>query len=109
MRDPLAAGRLGLGRPIDYMQGEARETGQIWHLPAWGRWSDRKKIRFLRKMITEYGNDPKMRWRTVEVLRKYGVAQHDAKGSAAALLKFVQDEIYYTCEPGVESSHRRLR
>ena len=100
MRDPINAAQW-TGSPVDYMQGEDRKTGKIWHVRGWHKWGDKKKVRHLRKLAQEYGGDPHMRWFTVQrVLRPYGVEPRDYKRSAEAILHYVQHQIYYTNEPG---------
>jgi hypothetical protein len=86
-------------KPSDFMQGESRGTGAIWHVAGWGGFSDRKKLRLLRDLAQRYGGDPHMRWHTVNVLRAAGVEPRDHKGQAAAILRYAQS-LYYTNEPG---------
>jgi len=102
MHDPLAQNQISWvqGKPVDFMQKERRDTGKIWHVRGWHRWSDRKKIRYLRELCDKYGNDPKMRWFTVQkVLGPAGASPRDYKAQAAAILQFAQG-IYYANEPG---------
>lgn len=75
-------------------------TGRVHKLPWWGSSSDASKVRKLREMAKEYGADPRMRFFTVNaILRPAGVTDfRDYPRVAAALLAWVQANIYYTNE-----------
>ena len=79
--------------------------GKLYQVRGWNRWSDRKKVRKLRGMAEAYGNDPRMRFFTVNsVLRPAGATNfRDYARVAQALLSAVQDAgsmgIMYTNEP----------
>jgi len=84
----------------DFMMGESRSQGKVIPIRGWHRKSDKKKIKLLRELAERYGGDPHMRWFVVnEVLKPAGVQQRDFKKQAAAMLKWVQQNIYYTNEP----------
>jgi hypothetical protein len=87
-------------RTHDFMQGEKRGEGQVIPIKGWVWKSDRRKLKLLRELAQRYGGDPHLRWFTVnQILKPAGVQQRDYKGQAAALLKWVQQNIYYTNEP----------
>jgi hypothetical protein len=79
--------------------------GRLFGVPGFHRWSDRKKVRKLREMAEAYGNDPRMRFFTVNsVLRPAGATDfRNYRQVAETLLKAVQDAgtlgIMYTNEP----------
>lgn len=88
------------GSPVDFMQGESRDKGKIWHVRGWHGWSDRRKLRHLREMADRYGNDPKMRWFVVQHVLAGRAQSRDYKAQAAAILAWVQQNIYYVNEVG---------
>lgn len=84
----------------DFMQGESRGQGRVIQIRGWTRKSDKKKLKMLRELAVQYGGDPHMRWFVVnQILKPAGVQQRDFKKQAAAMLKWVQQNIYYTNEP----------
>ncbi len=91
--------------------GEFRGTDRVFHLAKWSRLPDRSKVATLRRFAEEYGSDPQMRWFTAKMLENAGVAPRDFRAQAAALLKFVQTNVYYTNEDGeqLQSPWRTLR
>jgi len=94
------------------MQGESRLDGAVIPIRGWSRASDRRKLRMLRELAVRYGGDPHMRWFVVEhILRPSGVQQRDYPGQAAALLRWVQQTLYYTNEPDeqVQSPWRTIK
>ena len=96
----------------DFMQGENRLDGKVIAIRGWGMRSDRAKLRALRELALRYGGDPHMRWFTVNnILKPAGVEQRDYKAQAAAMLRWVQSNIYYTNEPDeqVQSPWRTIK
>lgn len=93
------------------LAGEKYDQGRIYHVSAWHTWSDRRKIQTMRRMVEDYGADPRMRWFTASVLERAGVPPRDFQAQAAALLRFVQHEIYYTNETNeqIQSPWRTLK
>ena len=76
-------------------------AGRLYHVDSWNSMSDPQRVKFLTEMAQKYGNDPRMRFFTVnKILRPMGIQPRDYKGQAGAILKWVQDNIYYTNEPG---------
>ncbi len=112
MQDPLSQNSVGwVGQPVDFMRGEQRDKGKIWHVRGWHGWSDRKKIRKLRDLAEQYGNDPKMRWFVVQKVLMGSAQPRDYPAQAQAILSYVQNEIFYVNEPGeqIQSPWATLR
>ena len=96
----------------DFMQGEKRDTGRVIPVSGWLWKSDRQKLKALRELALRYGGDPHLRWFTVNsILKPAGVVQRDFKAQAAALLRWVQQNVYYTNEPDeqVQSPWRTIK
>ena len=81
------------------MQGESRDQGKVIQIKGWLGKSDKKKLKLLRELAVRYGGDPHMRFFVVnEILKPAGVVQRDFAAQAAAMLRWVQQNIYYTNE-----------
>jgi len=76
------------------------DSATTFHLPQWGGMNDPKRIAALRKIALEGGRDPRVATVAINVFREAGVQPRDYAGQAAALLRFVQQRIYYANEPG---------
>lgn len=101
MNDPLSHNQMPwTGRPVDFMQGEQRDTGKIWHVRGWHGWSDRKKLKRLRELAEQYGHDPKMRFFVVQKVLAGNAEPRNYRAQAAAILAWVQTNIYYANEAG---------
>lgn len=74
-------------------------TPKVYHIPAWKHFGDPKKLALMRRIIEARGRDPRMAVLAVNILREAGVEPRDYVGQAAALLKWVQYNIYYVNEP----------
>ena len=74
----------------------------VHHIPEWRTMADPERLKFLRKLSSMRGRDPRLASLSVSIIRKAGVKPRDFKGQAAALLKWVQDpnNVYYVNEPG---------
>ena len=74
--------------------------GRVYGVKGWKSWSHHRRIAYLREMAEAYGRDPRMRWFVVHhVLLPAGVSDFRQYSQvAAALLKWVQDNVYYTNE-----------
>ena len=82
------------------MQGENRLDGKVITVSGWQRRSHVMKLKMLREFALKYGGDPHMRWFVVnQILKPAGVEQRDYASQAAAMLAWVQNNIYYTNEP----------
>ena len=85
---------LGSGvNPVAYPEPK------VYHIPAWARMSDSARMTFLRKIVLEYGRDPRFAERGQDICVKAGAEARNGPKQAAALLKFVQG-LYYRNEPG---------
>lgn len=73
---------------------------QLYHLPSWAWKNDAKRVAALRQIVADYGRDPRVAALTIQILRASGAEPRDYKAQAAALLKWVQDNVYYANEPG---------
>jgi hypothetical protein len=96
----------------DFMQGESRLDGTVIPINGWIWQSDRARVKRLRELAKRYGGDPHMRFFVVNtVLKPAGVEQRDYPAQAAALLRWVQENIYYTNEPDeqVQSPWRTIK
>jgi hypothetical protein len=81
-----------------------------YHLPAWGAMGDPRRIATLRRIVLEYGRDPRVATLAVQIVRgdrsvwrkrrAMRAEPREYKKQAAALLAWVQTHIYYVNEPG---------
>lgn len=111
--DPRLHGMPGVPRHVpDFMQGESREHGVMVDVKGWHSWSDKRKLRWLRQFAERYAQDPAMNTFVAQrVLAAQGVAPRDYPAQAAAILRWVQSNIYYVNEPGeiVRSPWRTIK
>lgn len=77
-----------------------KSNPKLYHLGKWDRLSHPQKLDVIGEIIRGEGRDPIIAETAVNILKSAGVAPRDYKGQAAALLKWVQDNIYYVNEPG---------
>ena len=73
---------------------------KVYHIPSWDSLADPKRLDIIAQIIDQYGRDPRIAEHCVQILREAGVQPRDYLGQEAALLKWVQDHIYYINEPG---------
>lgn len=81
-----------------------------YHLPNWGAMGDPRRIATLRRIVLEYGRDPRVATLAVQIVRgdrsvwrkrsPMRAEPREYKKQAAALLAWVQTHIYYVNEPG---------
>lgn len=76
------------------------QTTKTYHLPSWKSKDDATRIRALREIAMRGGRDPDIATLAVNIIRDAGVQPRNYKGQAAALLHWVQHQIYYINEPG---------
>jgi hypothetical protein len=76
------------------------QTTKTYHLPEWKSKNDAARMRALREIAMKGGRDPDIATLAVNIVRDAGVQPRDYKGQAAALLNWVQSQIYYINEPG---------
>jgi hypothetical protein len=93
------------------MQGESRLDGKVIPVRGWVRRSDRAKVRALRELALRYGGDPHLRGFVVNNVLRGSAEQRDYPKQAAAMLAWVQNNIYYTNEPDeqVQSPWRTIK
>lgn len=88
------------GDPGAMSEGPAT-SHRVFALDEWATMINPKRIHWLRRnLVDEYARDPRMRWFAASVLREAGVAPRDYPNMASALLKWVQQNVYYTNEAG---------
>lgn len=73
-------------------------TEKVFEFKGWNRWSDKKRVKVLRRMAEDYGRDPELAELAVRIVES-SAAPRDYPGQAAALLAWVQQAIYYVNEP----------
>jgi len=76
------------------------DTPKVHHLPSWAGMSDPQRLAFLRRIVSHAGRDPRIATLAVKIMREAGVEPRSYKQQAAAILKWVQRNIYYVNEPG---------
>jgi len=81
---------------------ELPEAGEVkvFHIPSWKDGDDRGRISALRQIAVEAGRDPRMATVAVDILREAKAPPRAYEKQAAALLRWVQHEVYYVNEPG---------
>lgn len=77
-----------------------KSNPKLYHLGKWDRLSHPQKLDVISEIIRGEGRDPIIAETAVGILRSAGVPPRDYRGQASALLKWVQDNIYYVNEPG---------
>ena len=88
-------------KPVRFKDGPAVAGGsKVLHIPNWGKMGDKGRVQFIDKLIRSYGRDPRLRQVAFDIVRKAGVEPRDYKGQASALLRWVNNNIYYVNEPG---------
>ena len=73
---------------------------KIYHLDKWDDLDDPQRLEIIKEIIEGEGRDPSIAELTVNILKQAGVAPRDYEKQSAALLKWVQENIYYVNEPG---------
>jgi transglutaminase-like putative cysteine protease len=73
---------------------------KVTHLAGWGNMSDPARVEFLRSVAEPAGRDPRIRALAAQILSQAGVDQRQYEQQAAALLRWVQQNIAYINEPG---------
>lgn len=85
---PMRANPIPLGSP------------KVYHLPSWDTQDDRQKLAVIRRIVEQYGRDPRVTTQAISILRENGIKPREYKKQAAAFLKWVQTKLYYINEPG---------
>lgn len=73
---------------------------KVYHMPQWDGYGDPKRLDVIARIAESRGRDPKIATLAVQILKKAGAKPRQFQKQAAALLKWVQDNIYYVNEPG---------
>lgn len=73
---------------------------KTYHLPTWKNKDDKARLEALRLVALKGGREPDMATLAVNICREAGAQPRDYKGQAAAILAWVQKNIYYANEPG---------
>jgi hypothetical protein len=96
--------------PVQLSRGEDVLRGAVYVDGGWDRLRPQDHVARLRGIVEEYADDPRMRWTVANMLQKAGIPTREYKKQAAYLLRWVQDKIYYTNEPGeqIQSPWRTL-
>jgi hypothetical protein len=87
-------GHIGLGA-----QEITMDQPKAFNLRGWRSASDVQRLAFLRDVAERAGRDPRLRSVAARILRDAGVDQRRYREQAAALLKWVQENIQYLNEP----------
>jgi len=85
-----------LGTPVKPLESG---TPKVMDLPAFDGYADPKKLDVISRIAEQAGRDPQLATVAVNIFREYKVAPRDYRGQAAALLRWVQKNIYYVNEP----------
>jgi len=83
------------------LQGQQLPGGaQLYHLPSWGKLGHAGRVAQIRKLITSYGRDPRIRNLALSIVKQSGVQPRDYDGQAAAILAWVQNpaNVFYANE-----------
>lgn len=75
-------------------------SGRIFEIPKWKDWSMERRLAFLQKFIEDKGRDPQLREFTIQVLNDARAPTTDARAQWAAILRWVQQNVRYSLEPG---------
>jgi hypothetical protein len=84
----VKAARIGLAGP------------EVYHLPKWRDYADPKRLAAMRQIVMTEGRDPRVADVAVGILNAANVPARAYHQQAAALLSWVQTNIYYVNEPG---------
>jgi len=76
------------------------DAPKVHHIPSWTDFGDPKRMDVITNIAKMRGHDPRIATLAVNIIKKAGVQPRDYRGQAAALLHFVQNEMYYVNEPG---------
>lgn len=75
------------------------DTPKVYDLPAFDYYKDPQKLEIISKIAESEGRDPRLATLAVSIFRRAGIQSRDYVGQARALLKYVQETIYYVNEP----------
>jgi len=92
--------------PVALLGNGARSLGtlptgeDVVHLPRWGKVSDVKRLKIIRKLINGYQRDPRIRTMALGIISRAGVPARDYLGQANAILRWARATVPYVNEPG---------
>ena len=86
-----------LGAPSTQLKSDAPK---VYHLPKWDGYADPKRLDVIARIAKMRGHDPQIATLAVSILKRAGAAPRQYKEQAAALLHYVQNDLYYVNEPG---------
>lgn len=72
--------------------------GRLFRVKPWKDWPMAKRIAFIRAFVTDTSRDPAIVEKATRILKEAGVESKDHERAWAALLKWVQENIYYVNE-----------
>lgn len=75
------------------------EDGKSFEFSDWAKLSHEQRLQVMREIVERQGRDIRMAKATVHILREARVPPRHYQDQAAALLKWVQDNIYFVNEP----------
>ena len=75
------------------------DAPKVFNLAKFDGYQDPKKLDVLTRLSDAYGHDPRLATLAVTIFRDAKVEPRDYRGQAAALLKWVQENVYYVNEP----------
>jgi transglutaminase-like putative cysteine protease len=75
------------------------DAPKVFDLPKFDGYQDPKKLDVMSRLAEQAGRDPRLATIAVDIFRAAGVQPRDYRGQAAALLRWVQHNIYYVNEP----------
>ncbi len=90
------------GRPSGTPPAGAVPVGQgprTWRLPRWDGMANPERIALISRLARDAGGDPRLRRLAVRIFRAAGVGERDYRGQAAALLRALQEQVYFVNEP----------
>ena len=72
---------------------------KTYHIEGWSAMRDEKRLAILRQIALRRGRDPRIATLVIQIIREAGCQPREYVKQAAALLKWVQKNIYYVNEP----------
>jgi hypothetical protein len=76
------------------------DTVKAYHIPDWKKLSEPQRMKYLREITLKAGRDPRIATLAVKICKDANCEPREYRKQAAAILKWVQHNIYYVNEPG---------
>tara|TARA_R100001163_G_scaffold50486_1_gene37954 strand:+ start:735 stop:1628 length:894 start_codon:yes stop_codon:yes gene_type:complete len=86
-----------LGAPVERVP---LDGPKVHHISGWADYDDPTRMSIITNIAKQRGRDPRIATLAVKILREAGVQPRDYVGQSKALLKWVQNKLYYVNEPG---------